>query len=401
MQTNTLDSGKKNLNTAMLILQCIGILAVVFGHAGVPVDNVTTTAFTYYSWHMPFFIFISGYFFNRTRPTLQYIWHTVKTHLIPAWLVNLVCCVFSFVIKTYQIADYGVDITLDNLFIKPFTTGYSSGLTVSLWFVFALVVVQIVSCLMDRIARGKADLIYLALTLALALFCAHKVFYDNDGTRDEFLNFLLRQGYLLFYFWLGACYRRYGEQYLQKFLNFKTSLVLFLVQGLFVVLTGWKVDTNVRDMTFITITVPDGFWVGVVAPIIATLFFLGLAYSMAPHLQDSKLLATVGRNTRYVVYYHQLLLVLFAYLFAVLDKLSIYTLEGFSLKHMKHFTSVYYSGGNKAMTTIIAVIALILPIVVGRFVDKQKWYIRLIAYLALAGLVIGYLIWVGTVLAAA
>ena len=90
MNEKTLVNPKEStvkLNTAMLLMQCIGIIAVVLGHAdygGPDIPNALSLVFPYYSWHMPFFVFISGYFFNRSKPVTKYIPQKLKTHLLPA-----------------------------------------------------------------------------------------------------------------------------------------------------------------------------------------------------------------------------------------------------------------------------------------------------------------------------
>ena len=399
MNSPTLETKPQGFNTTMLLMQCIGIIAVVFGHAdigGDDIPNLLNFAFPYYSWHMPFFVFISGYFFNRTKTFYKYIGGKLKTHLLPAFIVNLVSGVFSYLLKAYEITNYGQDITLKSLFVTPFTTGYQFYINVSLWFVFALVVIEIVACLMDRLARGKGDVVFLIVTFFASLYCSFKTYYDFDGTRGEYYNAVLRFGFLMFFFWLGVCYRKYGEKALKKFINYKTSIVIFIVQALILELTNSYINVNVRDMRLTSISVPNGFWVAVVSPIVATVFFLGVCYSLAPYLKTSKPLIAFGRGTKYVMYYHQLIFVLFSLLFGVLKKLNLFVLDGFLFEKMKN--SNYYTGGNLAVTCVIAVLALILPVVVCRFIDKQKLYLRVILYTVLAVGVGGFITLSGAVL---
>ena len=391
--TNVLITEKPKMNVAMLIMQCIGIIAVVYGHASAPAEKIFYSAFTYYSWHMPFFVFISGYFFNRTRSAGQYIWQKVKSHLIPALFLNAIFCVFAYFIKLFEVAQYVEELNFKSFLVYPFTSGYSAYINVSMWFVFVLVSIEIVACLMDRLARGKADFIYLGATLAISVFCVCITFYNNDGTRQEYLNALLRLGYLLFFFWLGACYRKYGEKHLQRFINWKSSLIIYLVQLLFLAVSGYKIGTNVRDMTMNIITAPHGWWTAIITPITATLFFLGISYSLAPYIKDSKTLEIMGRSTKYVMYYHQLIFVIFSSLFALLHTSGVYTLEGFSLKNMQN--NVYYTGGNELMTYFVAAIGLILPIIACRFINKQKWFVRIAIYTVLSSLIILFFYFTG------
>ena len=389
----------QKLNTAMLILQCIGIVAVVLGHAdigGKDIPNPLNLALPYYSWHMPFFIFISGYFFDRTQPMGKYLLKKVKNHLLPAFVVNAVCGVFSMCIKHFSLASYGQDITLKSLFVTPFTTGYQFYINISLWFVFALVVIEVLACFMDRITCGKADLIYLAVTFIISLYCSAKVYYDYESTRGEYYNALLRLGYLMFFFWLGACYRKYAETRLKRILNIKLSAIIFVVLTVFWAITNYKITTNTRDMNFIKITVPNGFWVAVVMPIIAIAFFLGVAYTLSPHFKNSTVLARIGRGTKYVMYYHQLIFVLCSFGLGVLTKLSGLNIEGFSFDKMAK--SAYYTGGNVGITVAVALAALLLPILICSYISQKKPYIKVILYTSIFALIVLYLYVAGVVL---
>ena len=56
-KTSNLSSPLPEENTTMRIMQCIGIIAVVWGHiekANPPIPNTLDYIFPYYSWHMPF-----------------------------------------------------------------------------------------------------------------------------------------------------------------------------------------------------------------------------------------------------------------------------------------------------------------------------------------------------------
>ncbi len=382
-------SSPTKYNTSMLILQCIGIIAVVLGHAdigGDDIPNLLNLAFPYYSWHMPFFMFISGYFFNRVDTIGKYTFKKLKTHLLPAFIVNAVCGIFSMCIKHFSLTSYGQDITIKSLFITPFTTGYQFYINVSLWFVFALVVIEVIACFMDRVTKGKAELVFLVITFVTSLYCCFMAYYDHQGTRGEYYNAALRLGYLMFFFWLGICYRSCGEKYLKRFLNYKVSLAIFAIVSIVLGLTKYKIVTNVRDMQMNSITVPNGYWVAVVSPIIATIFFLGIAYSLAPYFKNSKAIVKLGRGTRYIMYYHQLMFVLFSLVLGALIKLSVINIEGFSFEKMAK--SAYYTGGNIALTCVLSIISIVLPITFCDWIAKQKKVVSVVIYTVLTVLVV-------------
>lgn len=386
-------SQKQPLNTTMLIMQCIGIIAVVLGHAdigGPNIPNPLTVAFPYYSWHMPFFIFISGYFFNREMKIGPYLWKKTRNHLLPALAVNAVCGLFSMGIQHWDLTNYGQDITLKSLLITPFTTGYQFYINVSLWFIFALFLIEIVACVMDRLARGKGDMIYLVLSLMVSLYCCVRVFYDHDGTRGEYRNALLRFGFLTFFFWLGVCYRRYFEGAVKKIWNAKWSAVLFILQALLLSITGYNITYNTRDMDFSTLTVPHGFGVAIVAPIIAIAFFLGIAYTLTPYLAGNQTLRLLGQNAKYVVYYHQLCFVLFSLgLAALIEQNILPSIAGFSVEQMRK--TAYYTGGNVGISLLVSIASFWLPIGFGSWIKKRRWYVAVSVYSGIAALILLFL----------
>ncbi len=369
----------RSWNVPMLFLQCIGIISVVFGHAdmgGTTIPNLLNIAFPYYSWHMPFFVFISGYFneSGRKKPAAEFLKKKTVSLLLPALLVNLLHGAVSMWMKHLGVVSYGQDITLRNLFVTPFTTGYQFCIDVSLWFVFALYGIEVVSVLADKAARCKADRAILGVSLAVSLGCCAAAFYFHEATRGEFLNALLRFGFLFFFFRLGIFYRSTLETRLRKYLTLKTAAILFCAQAAVLGISGYGITINTRNMYLTTITVPNGFWCAVITPITALAFFLSLAYAAEPHVANFRLLYVLGGNTRYVLYYHQLCLIMFSFSLAMLQRLPFFpSVPGFSMD--KLYTGQYYSGGNPGVAFIGCLLAICVPIAMclGIRRIKNRW----------------------------
>jgi hypothetical protein len=305
--------------------------------------------------------------------------------------VNAVCGVFSFLIKHLSIANYGKDITFKSLFVTPFTTGYQFTIDVSLWFIFALFVIEIFACILDRALKGKADFVLLALSFVASVFCVFYTFYNHEATRGEYLNALLRFGYLFFFFWLGTCYRKYFEKGLKQFLNYRLSAVILVFQGAFLIFTKTTITFNTRDMNLSKITLENGFWVPIIAPLTATLFLLGIAYSLAPYFEKSRLLTLVGRNTKYIVYYRQLIFVLASFLLAVLQEKNIIpAIDGFSIARMQK--SAYYAGGNQTVAFLVSIFAIFLPVLIFSKLKEKRWYVLACCYLGMIFAIVLFLL---------
>ena len=141
------DNSHKKLDHELLFSQVIGIAAVVNGHYDC-LNTFISIYFPYYSWHMPFFIFISGILFSRTgfkQSFFRLFWHKCKTLLFPALIINFFYGIISTVMRHYQFVLYGRDISLQNLFISPFLTNHQFENDVSLWFIFQLFSIELLT----------------------------------------------------------------------------------------------------------------------------------------------------------------------------------------------------------------------------------------------------------------
>jgi len=385
---------QKQLNTSIMIMQCIGILSVVLGHAEIglaEIPNILNLAFPYYSWHMPFFIFVSGYLFNRKRSLGRYVLGKCRTLLIPALVVNFICGLFSMTLRHLGMVNYGKEITFERLFIMPFTTGYQFYINVSLWFIFALFTIELFSCLLDRLVRGKGDIAFTLIALVVSVLCCVRVFFDHAGTRNSYFLAALRFGYLIFFFWLGILYKSHLEKHLKRFLNLKTAMILLCGMCAFYGITGYVTTYNTRSMKFTEITVPNGFWVPIVIPLIGIAFFLSISYHLSPYLKNSRTIRWISTNSRYIVYWHQLCFILFSFLLYALFKLNVLPkIEGFS--HSDLYKKQYYVSKNNFVAMINVIFSIVMPIWVCTSLKKikRKWVAALVG-IGIVALVIGYL----------
>ncbi len=363
----------KPLNRPMQIMKCIGIIAVVFGHADLGGSNIPTLikiGFPYYSWHMAFFIFISGYLFNRKATIRQYLSKKIKKMLVPALFANFICAIICMLISHYEvIAIFKSSITFKSLFVAPFTFG-GFFINTAVWFVFALFLIEIVSCLLDRMTKGKLDVYFLFISLFISLFCCFIAFYHFEETRGEYIYAILRFGYLLFFFWLGICYRRYWEEKIMKFINAKTAAIIFLLQALVIGLFGYTITYNTRDMRLTSISVPNGFFVPILVPILAIIFFLGISYTVDLYLKKMPpLLDLLANNTIYVVYFHQICFILCSMILGTLIRLNLIPCTpNFSFERLSE--SRYYIGGNAGIAFVICFLSIFIPIGICTHIKK-------------------------------
>ena len=156
------------LNMTFALLSGIAIIMIVAGHVGYDILTVGGL-FPYYSFHVPLFLFISGYFYRdeEEKAPLAYCVKKVRKLLIPYFIWNLIYGIVSWILRLNGFM-MGNDISLRALFLEPFISGYQFIYNYAAWFVPVLFVIEIMNLLMRLILR-KLHLCYECLILSGSL----------------------------------------------------------------------------------------------------------------------------------------------------------------------------------------------------------------------------------------
>lgn len=236
----------------LLILQGWTMLWVVIGHS--PLQPAHTELSHWYSdllsdlaysFHMPMFIFISGYLFYLTRiKTGKTYWPTIKDKIIKLGIPYLFFTIFAMVLKSVFSTemDRPTSITFGELahaFLYP-----DDGPVSGFWFLAVIMWCFLFYPLWKALLRNKATVICgLIVTLAL---CLTVDFSENN--LFCFLKFLSHS----FYFFLGAVACRYGLHEMKTPVLYTVGILSLLIFTLlFIVhINGAEVITAVMGMLF-------------------------------------------------------------------------------------------------------------------------------------------------------
>lgn len=152
--TQTLRTQKDQYNMTFCILSALTIIMVVAGHCGYHIMTVGEL-FPYYSFHVPLFMFISGYFYKDSEEEhpLEYVKKKVRRLLVPYLIWNLVYGVVAWAMRRAGFS-MGEPISFQTLFISPFLHGYQFIYNYAAWFVPALFVVEMMNLFARIILRG-------------------------------------------------------------------------------------------------------------------------------------------------------------------------------------------------------------------------------------------------------
>ncbi|MDE5717712.1 MAG: acyltransferase family protein [Lachnospiraceae bacterium] len=145
-------------NVTFGILSALAIIMIVAGHAGYDILTVGGL-FPYYSFHVPLFLFISGYFYREEeegRPLL-YLKKKVKRLLVPYLIWNVAYGVIAWALRSFWGFEMGEGISPKTLFLDPFLHGYQFIYNYAGWFVAVLFLVEVMNLCM-RIVLKKLRL---------------------------------------------------------------------------------------------------------------------------------------------------------------------------------------------------------------------------------------------------
>ena len=140
-------------NVTFDIMKGLGIICMILGH--IPIGGITQQVI--YSFHMPMFFFISGYFFSRKNTFLEFIRGKFLTILLPAF--------FSIgILLLYRVLAHlliGTELVLFSHIIGP------------LWFLFALFWGVVILYFITNFKSVKVRITISLLVSLIGLFFSH------------------------------------------------------------------------------------------------------------------------------------------------------------------------------------------------------------------------------------
>ncbi|MBD5490471.1 MAG: acyltransferase family protein [Lachnospiraceae bacterium] len=152
--TQTMHTQEDQYNLTFCILAALTIIMVVAGHCGYHILTVGEL-FPYYSFHVPLFMFISGYFYkdSEEEKPLNYVKKKLSRLIVPYMIWNLIYGLIAWAMRAAGFA-MGEGISFRTLFIAPFLHGYQFIYNYAAWFVPVLFVVEMMNLLARIILRN-------------------------------------------------------------------------------------------------------------------------------------------------------------------------------------------------------------------------------------------------------
>lgn len=209
----------RSYNFKLSYVRALAVIAVVLAHADlggsymVPYINYLFEWFSPFSFMIPAFFFVAGYFFEETPKIFGYIKKRFQRLVIPYYLWNLFYAVVFFAVTSIGLLQWVYSINLNTFFVQPWITGNQYAFNLATWFVLALFLVQVVYIIIRKtLVKLKFTNEYLlfAVFLALGLVGTYLV---SLGYTDSFYLLLNRTLFGLPFMQLGFLYKTKLEKF--------------------------------------------------------------------------------------------------------------------------------------------------------------------------------------------
>lgn len=284
------------INQKFNTLSALGIILVVGGHSGVGF----LPWFPPYSFHMPLFIFISGYFFSSPPPPLMsFLCKKGKKLLLPFLGWNAFYGILIILLTTIGLSQLShAPLSLKSLLWDPFTGGWPFVFNGPAWFVGCLFLVQCLYQVIYRSCRGNVRYIGI-FCLACYFIALGLTFHDWTHWFYDAGRAIERMLFCIIFYYLGHIYRLYGERY-DSFSIYKLIL-LSLTNGCILAFISSRITYNVHHMTFPN----EKILLPLIVSITGIWFYLQIAELLKSHIRSNDLLSYIGRHTFSIMMHHQ------------------------------------------------------------------------------------------------
>ncbi len=369
-------------NKTFGILSGLTMIMVVAGHLGYDIMAVGGL-FPYYSFHVPLFLFISGYFYKDAEEEhpLAYVCKKCRRLILPYLAWNLFYGLVAQFLHTRGFT-MGEEISFRTLFVTPFLHGYQFLYQYAAWFVPVLFFIEMMNLLMRLIARRLLSRPLSKFISALNRKHASSESFSEEASAqkaDRFLEWLYlaaglfvgmmvvsfaiegrvwgnykMPGRILFLFpcfQMGQFYRKKLEKH-DTLGNFAYFAILLAFQTLLHLCCNGLSFSAVWCTSF-----ANGPVIPYVTIVSGIVFWLRIARLLTPAAGESRPVQYLGRNTFTVMMHHVMVFMLIKMILAGIAAHSGFCADFdfeqyhtsidyiYLVKGVEHFKMVYLAAG--------------------------------------------------------
>lgn len=355
----------KEKNRQFLLLQAIAIILVVIGHKSVGFQEFNNW-FPIYAYHMPLFIFISGYFFSldNLNNIQQYINKKVTHLLIPYFVYNFIYCLIATVLRKKGIITYGYDFDLRSFFLEPWLSGHQYIFNLAMWFVLCLFLTQLAYLLFRTLCRKIKFTNEFFILVFLLIIGILTIKATQKFELDPLLKYIVgRVFFLLPFFHFGFYYKSKLEKNdnLNSFIYFAILIAIIEAMKSF----NPTIYFSVAFMNFF-----GNLFIPYIASFVGILLWLRITKILAKYIGKFKIVEWIGSSTWDIMAHH--LFVFFMINFAF----YLFNYHSFNAEEFHNDIWYNFTPGSKYQTYIYHILAIAIPVGIHYLIVKVKMRIK-------------------------
>lgn len=281
---------EKKINYEFKILYVIGMLLVISGHYGSGLLSFRQL-FPYDTFHIPLFIFASGYFFKIHTAAdkssfIGFVRRKFRRLVIPYYLWMAVYLAVGYLLNRYTIMDIRGGITsLFTFFTEPILYGHGAEYNVSSWFLLTLFLVEFCYAAFRYLCRviGLTNE-YIILSLLLLVSAGAQILSAAE-IAFSMKRVLVQIGYLMFWYDVGYLYHCRWEAITRRWKNWQ---VLFpVVAAALLLRLFYDPGKDVISVIFSARFYPNILYVYFRAAL-GIIFWLRISYVITPRMKNCR-----------------------------------------------------------------------------------------------------------------
>ncbi|MDE7327863.1 MAG: acyltransferase family protein [Lachnospiraceae bacterium] len=298
-------------NKQMDVLLCLGMLLVILGHVGT--NSWKTELFDWfviYSFHMPLFFFISGYFYKPAREQAygRTILRLIRKFVLPYYIWNLVYAIVVFLLKNAGYVRFQLNPSLSNFFLTPWTTGDQYQLNSPAWFLLTLFLVEVVYLSLHKFfafIKIRNDTLLLLPFVCMGIAGGGMMVH---GIAKGGMLVLAKLLYAIFFYHLGHLYYEKLEKF-DRLGNLPYFGILFVIQYFLMVKTNGFPYISMWNGSITTMG--KNIFLPVAVALTGIAFMLRISKILTLSLGESKIIKKISTSTKTIMIHHYAVIVLF------------------------------------------------------------------------------------------
>ena len=351
-------------NIVFRILSAIGIVCVVMGHLGCKLLGVDSWL-PYYSFHMPLFSFISGYFYNEKydREPLNWLLKKIKTVLVPFYFWAFIYLLIQTWLRHQFGVTLGLPFSIYNWIMAPWVKTQVVGFYIATWYMLALFIEEVVYVLIRWMGKNCNNKRYEdTILLCIFLIQAVVIILVNKNIQEQWCKVWLRSFFLILFFHSGYFYRIYFNDNERKHLKLLLPVGLGIRTYLMIKYGNCEFDVWNCEFNY-------SWWIVLFMSYTGIIFWLSIAKWMVPIVSANGIVVFLGRHTREIMTHH-----LFAYF--MIKGIIGYTQRFFNLNSKFDFAlykkEIYYHYLPAGIQLLYVILTLLLVCAWIKMVKKGR-----------------------------